>query len=61
VSTASDVVRVPRDVFIRAATEGTEHVHNVPQSGHSMTSCEKYQSCEGFSESSDFVADGRAC
>jgi hypothetical protein len=60
-STASDVVGVPRVGSIRAATEGTMHVHGVPQSGQSMTNCENYQSGEGFSESLNFVADSRAC
>jgi len=31
------VVRVPRDGKLRAATEGTEQVHGVPQSGQSMS------------------------
>ena len=36
-STVSEVVRVPRDCETRAATEGTEHVQWVPQSGQSMS------------------------
>jgi hypothetical protein len=31
------VVRVPRDVSIRADMAGTENVHCVPQSGQSMS------------------------
>jgi hypothetical protein len=34
--TICDVVRVLHDVKQRAATEGTEYVHEVPQSGQSM-------------------------
>jgi hypothetical protein len=60
-ATVDDVVRVPRETNFRAATEGTEHVHGVPQSGQSMSELWEFQSGEELSESLNFVAGSRAC
>jgi hypothetical protein len=56
-----DEARGPRGNKIPAATEGTEQVQGVPQSGQSMANCENYQSSEGFSEPLNFVTGACAC